>query len=118
MTGGGRDADRDDRIERAVLVDAYTREEQAMGWAIYLEESFDLPFEARCVEEREVSPLARGETVRVVGMSSTAPSLSRQFVTIEWRDRELGVPLRQLEPVAADTATRRAIADWRYWLDR
>lgn len=118
MAGRSRDADRDDRIERAVLVDAYTPEEQAMGWAVYLEESFDLPFEARCVEEREVSPLIVGETVHVVGVSSKAPSFHRQFVTVEWRDRELGVPLRQLAPVEAGEATERAIADWRYWLDR
>jgi hypothetical protein len=40
------------------------------------------------------------------------------FVTIEWMDRELGVPLKQLEPVDASSTTDQAIADWHYWLDR
>lgn len=118
MAGRDRDAARDERIEKEVFVDAYTCEEQAMGWAVYLEESLDPPFEARCVEEREVSPLEVRETVHVVGVTATASSLRRQFVAVEWRGRELGVPLGQLEPVEADAATRRAIADWHYWLER
>jgi len=40
------------------------------------------------------------------------------FVTIEWMDRELGVPLEQLEPIEASSNTDQAIADWQYWLDR
>jgi hypothetical protein len=69
-----------------------------MGWHIYLEETMDVPFEARCIEEQEVSPLDEEETVRVVGKPSSEPSLRQQFVTIEWMDQEFGVPLSQLEP--------------------
>ena len=32
-------------------------------------------------------------------------------------NRELGVPLEQLEPVYASDATEQAIADWHYWLE-
>ena len=32
--------------------------------------------------------------------------------------RWLTVPLAELEPVDADEASCRAIADWRYWVDR
>ena len=78
----------------------------------------DLPFEARCIEEREVSLLDEGETVRVVGMPSTEPSLKQQFVTVEWNNSELGVPLSQLEPVEASDDTVQAIEDWHYWLER
>lgn len=49
--------------------------------------TMDFPFEARCLEEQDVSPLNEGETVRVVGKPSTEPSLRQQFVTIEWMDR-------------------------------
>lgn len=114
----GRDEERDERIEMEIIVDAYTQDEQAMGWRIYLEETMDFPFEAQCIDEREVSPLRDGETVTVVGMPSIEPSLYHQFVTIQWDDRELGVPLEQLEPVDASDATERAIADWHYWLER
>ena len=113
-----RDEERDKRIEMEIIVDAYTADEQAMGWHIYLEETMDFPFEARCIEEQEVSPLDEGETIRVVGKPSSEPSLRQQFVTIEWMDREFGVPLSQLEPVEASDDTEQAVSDWRYWLDR
>ncbi len=118
MTGVDRNEDREERIKMEIMVDAYTREEQAMGWHIYLEETIDVPFEARCLEEQEVSPLEEGETVRVIGKPNSEPSLRQQFVTIEWMDRELGVPLAQLDPVEASKASEQAIADWHYWLER
>ena len=101
-----------------IVVDAYIADEQAIGWHIYLEETMEFPFDARCIEEQEVSPLEEGETVRVVGKPSSEPSLRQQFVTIQWMDREFGVPLSQLEPVEASTATEQAVSDWHYWLDR
>jgi hypothetical protein len=30
----------------------------------------------------------------------------------------LGVPLAQLEPVAADARTTQAVEDWLYWVDQ
>ena len=113
-----RDADRDERINMEIIVDAYTKDEQAMGWHIYLEETMDFPFEAEVVDEKEVSPLEDGETVRVVGKPSSEPSLRQQFVTVEWMSRELGVPLSQLEPIEPSSDTERAVADWHYWLNR
>jgi hypothetical protein len=113
-----RDEERDERIEMRIIVDAYTQDEQAMGWHIYLEETMDFPFEARCIDEQEVSPLKEGETVRVIGKPSPEPSLRQQFVTIEWNDREFGVPLSQLEPIEASDDTEQAVADWHYWLER
>jgi len=113
-----RDEEREERIKMEIIVDAYTQDEQAMGWHIYLEETMDVPFEARCIEEQEVSPLEEGETVRVVGKPSSEPSLRQQFVTIEWMDREFGVSLSQLEPVEASDDTEQAVSDWHYWLDR
>jgi len=113
-----RDEEREERIKMEIIVDAYTEAEQAMGWNIYLEETIDFPFDARCIDEQEVSPLKEGETVRVVGKPSSDPSLRQQFVTIDWNNRELGVPLSQLEPVEASTDTEQAVSDWHYWLNR
>lgn len=113
-----RDEEREERIKMEIIVDAYTQDEQAMGWHIYLEETIDFPFDARCIDEQEVSPLEEGETVRVIGKPSSEPSLRQQFVTIEWNDREFGVPLSQLEPVEASDDTEQAVADWHYWLER
>jgi hypothetical protein len=118
MTRPEQDEEREERIKSEIIVDTYSLEEQAMGWYAYLDDTLDVPFEARCRTEREESPLEEGETVRVVGMSPTEPTLNQLFVTIEWMDRELGVPLKQLEPVDASSTTEQAIADWHYWLDR
>ncbi len=113
-----QDEEREERIEMRIIVDAYTVEEQAYGWYAYLDDLMDFPFEARCTTEREESPLKEGETVRVVGLSSTEPTLSQQHVTVEWMDRKLGVPLEQLKPVDVDDDTKQAIEDWHYWLER
>lgn len=118
MTRAETDDERDERIKMEIIVDTYSTEEQAMGWYAYLDDTLDFPFEARCLIEREESPLEEGETIRVVGMSPTDPTLRQMFVTIEWMDRELGVPLKQLQPVEASKNTEQAIADWQYWLDR
>ncbi|MFC6875260.1 calcium-binding protein [Halobellus marinus] len=110
-----KDEEREERIKMEIVVDAYDRHERAIGWYTYLEDTIRFPFEARCIEEREVSPLEEGETVQVVEMSSVEASESEMFVTIEWMDRELGVPLAQLEPIDADPDTEQAVADWHYW---
>lgn len=113
-----RDEEREERIEMRIIVDAYTVKEQAYGWHAYLDDLMDFPFEGRCVTKREESPLKEGETVCVVGMSSTEPTLSQQYVTVEWMERELGVPLEQLEPIDVNDETEQAIEDWHYWLER
>jgi len=101
-----------------IIVDAYTADEQAMGWHIYLDEAMDVPFEACCTKAQEISPLEEGEMVRVVGKPSSEPSPCQQFVTIQWMDREFGVPLSQLGPVDASDASEQAVSDWHYWLER
>lgn len=110
-----KDEKREERIKMEIVVDAYDRDERAIGWYTHLKDMVRFPFEARCIAEREVSPLEEGETVQVVGMSSVEVSESEMFVTIEWMDRELGVPLAQLEPIDVDPDTEQAIADWHYW---
>ena len=110
-----KNEEREKRIRMEIVVDAYDRHERAIGWYIYLEETIRFPFEAQCIEEREVSPLEEGETAQVVGMSSVKASESEMVVTIEWMDRELGVPLAQLEPIDVDPDTEQAVADWHYW---
>jgi hypothetical protein len=115
MRRGKKDEDREERIRMEIVVDGYERHERVSGWYVYLEERLETPFEARCIEERDVSPLTDGETVRVVGMSPIDACESEMFVTVDWMDRELGVPLAQLEPVDAPGETAQAIADWHYW---
>lgn len=110
------DEAREDRIAMEIVVDAYDRDERVMGWQNYLEDKLEVPFRARCIEEREVSPLAVGDEVEVVGMASERECQAEMFVSIDWGERTLAVPLAQLEVVDATAGTREAVEDWHYWL--
>ncbi|GAB7092362.1 calcium-binding protein [Halorubrum luteum] len=109
------DEQRNRRIRREVLTDAYTPSERAISWCYYLEREMTVPFQARCIEERTISPLREGEEVPVVGMTDEIVSSSEMFVLVEWIDRRFGVPLSQLEVLDADSDTRDAVDDWHYW---
>lgn len=62
------DAEREERIQNEIVVDAHDLEEQAMGWYAYLEGTLEFPFLTRCVAERAISPLRVGDEVEVVGI--------------------------------------------------
>ena len=109
---------REDRIIMEIVVDAYDENERAMGWYYYLEDKLRFPIKARCVSQREVSPLERGEEVEVLGMPSEDECMCEMFVTIQWGKRTLAVPLAQLEGVEVDNQTKEAIEDWHYWVEQ
>ena len=87
-----------------------------MGWYYYLEEHLHLPFRAKCVNARVISPLRKGEEVTVVGMPPDDDFPGDMFVLIEWCGRTFGVPLAQLDGINVDKETKQAIADWHYWV--
>lgn len=114
-----KDTKREHRISMGIVVDAYSPEEQAMGWYYYLEGKLHFPFPARCIIERGTSPLRTGERVEVMGMAPEEECEHEMFVEIPWEGRRLAVPLAQLKPAArADKDTQEAVADWHYWLDQ
>ena len=112
------DKAREERIDMEIVVDAYGEEERVMGWINYLEDKLDFPFRAKCIAKRSVSPLRVGEEVEVLGMLDAEETRHGMFVQITWQDREMGVPLVQLEAIDAGAATAEAIADWHYWVAR
>ena len=111
-----RDEEREQRITMEIVVDAYTPEEQAMGWYYSLEDRLHFPFVARCITERSISPLRVGDEVDVVGMAPDAECQHEMFVLIPWERRTLAVPLVQLKGIAMDDQTRQVIEDWQYWV--
>jgi hypothetical protein len=111
-----RDEEREERIVMEIVVDAYGEDERAMGWYYYLQEKLNVPFVARCIEERAVSPLGVGDEVEVIGMAPERECEREMFVTIPRETRALAVPLAQLEVVEADEQTREAVEDWHYWV--
>jgi hypothetical protein len=112
------DKRRDHRIEQEIIVDAYGPEEQAMGWYYYLEEKLHFPFRAKCLAPRATSPLRKGQELEVTDLASAEDCEHEMFVTVTWENRKLAVPLAQLEPIRTDKATREAIKDWHYWVER
>lgn len=119
MPKARKNTERERRIEDEIIVDAHDSEEQAMGWYYYLEEKLHFPFPAKCVAERETSPLHKGDEVEVQGMASEDECQHEMFVKMRWERRGLAVPLSQLKPIGgADEETREAVADWHYWFDQ
>ena len=116
MTRLDKDEAREERIHMEIIVDAYGPEEQAISWYYYLEENLHVPFSARCVVRRTISPLEPGEEVKVVGMASDEECMHEMFVLIQWKQRQLAVPLMQLEGIQVDEETQQAIEDWHYWV--
>ena len=113
-----KDEAREYRISMEAIVDAYGGEEQALGWYYYLDDKLQFPFQAKCIEARQISPLIKGETVKVIQMSPEDDCMREMFVQIEWKDRVFGVPLAQLQPTNVDADTQEAIEDWHYWVAR
>jgi len=118
MARPDKDESREERIHMEIVVDAYGPEEQAMGWYNYLDDILQFPFSARCIARRTISPLEPGEEVEVVEMAPAEECEHEVFVVIRWKQRQLAVPLMQLEGIEVDEETQQAIDDWHYWVDR
>ncbi|MFZ4802724.1 MAG: calcium-binding protein [Chlorobium sp.] len=113
-----KDEIREERIDFEVIVDANGPEEQAMGWFYYLDDKISVPFKAKCIAIRTISPLDAGEEVEVLGLTSEDECEHEMFVKVKWHGRGLGVPLAQIAVVKADEATEEAVEDWHYWVNR
>jgi Calcium binding len=111
-----RDSIREKRIQNEVVVDAYGPEEQALGWYYYLEDNIRFPFQAKCILAKAVSPLLKGETVKVRRMAPEDACARDMLVLITWHGRSMAIPLSQLTSLDADESTAEAIGDWHYWV--
>ena len=119
MAKARKNSERENRIAEEIIVDAYSPEEQAMGWYYYLEEKLHFPFLATCIAERATSPLCKGDEVEIVRMAAEDECQHEMFVETRWGKRTLAIPLSQLKPIAdADKNTIEAIMDWHYWVDQ
>ena len=116
MKRRSRDEEREQRITMEIVVDAYTPEEQAMGWYYALEDRLHCPFVARCIAERSISPLRIGDQVEVVGRAAGKGVPARDIRPDPVGTTTPVVPLAQLEGVAVDEQTRQVIEDWQYWV--
>ena len=112
-----KDPQRDERITLEITVDANGPEEQAMGWYYYLEDKLHFPFLAKCIAERAISPLRKGDELEILGMAPESECQHEMFVETRWDKRTLAVPLAQVKPIVnTDDETQEAVGDWHYWM--
>jgi hypothetical protein len=112
-----KDPVREDRIHEEAIVDAGP-EEQAMGWYYYLENKIHFPFQAKCIASRVTSPLQKGETVEVRRLAPEDACAHDMLVLIRWQNRNVAVPLSQVDAIDPDEETAEAIGDWHYWVSQ
>jgi len=118
MSETKKDQDREYRIIMEVVVDAYDRDERAMGWYYYVSDNCDFPFKAKCIAKRRTSPLKINDEVNVLGTSPAEECEKEIFVDINWNNSQLSVPLSQLEGIHINDQTSEVIEDWHYWVKR
>ena len=103
---------RENRIADEALVDAYDKEEIAMGWYYYLQERLNFPFKAQWGAQPST----------VLGMSSEDDCLDDMYVEVLYKEGNLedvfSARLFEIRSLNADRATEEAIADWHYWVNR
>jgi hypothetical protein len=109
------DAEREERIEMEIVVDAYGPEERALGWHTHLSDNILFAFDAECITNDSRSPLRVGEQVEVLEMADFNTCREDMYVRINWKDREFCIPLSQIKALDSDDETEEAIADWHYW---
>ncbi|GHT17152.1 calcium-binding protein [Planctomycetales bacterium] len=106
---------REQRINYEIVVDAYDSDERAMGWHVSIDDTIQKNVRCRCRKTRSMSPLKIGEEVDVLGVAPADDCESEMFVLVSWNDRELAVPLEQLEPIRGGAKSIEIIEDWLYW---
>ena len=106
------DDDREQRISSQIIVDAYNSDEERMGWYCYLEDNMGMPFVAVWNEQ----------TIEVVAMSSEEDCEQEMRVDVRYSEENrqdiFSVSLSEITPVDTDEATREAVDDWKYWVER
>jgi hypothetical protein len=110
--------EREYRILYEAVVDCYDEVERAMGWYYYLEGALAFPFKARCHSVRKTSPLAVGETIRVVSLADEDDCMNEVMVNVEYGAGSLAVPLAQLTCITRRKSTLCGVGDWHYWVAR
>ncbi|MEH2285173.1 MAG: calcium-binding protein [Nostoc sp.] len=113
---------REHRIKTEIIVDAEDKEDRAMGWYYYLEETLNFPFLAKWTKKGRKSASIEEKQVEVVGMAPDEECLKDMFVEVAYingKDEDVySAKLSEIAAIDADSETQEAIADWLYWIAR
>lgn len=123
MSSVERDENRENRIETEILVDTDDdKEERAMGWYYYLDDSLNVPFFANLKKKSRKSSTVEEKKVEVLGMAPDDECEKDMLVEVVYPDGKdedvFSAKLSEIEAIDADVETQQAIADWHYWIAR
>jgi hypothetical protein len=101
-------------IDYKVAVDCYDEHEVRMGWAIYMTENLNYPFEASYLA-KTVSGKTELQKTTVVGAYTKESDFDMHnfFVEIEFNDFLISVDLDDLKDIEADEQTLETIEVWK-----
>lgn len=117
------DENREHRIKTEIIVDAEDKEDRALGWYDYLDDSLNFPFLAKWTKKsRKSTSPPQTKQVEVLGMAPDDECLKDMVVEVVYPDGKdedvFTAKLSEIEAIDADSDTLEALADWQYWLDR
>jgi len=100
-------------IDYEIVVDCYTEEEANMGWAIYMEDHINYPFEAE-YEVRKKSGEREWKKVQVINNETDESSFDggKYYVEIELDEIVILASLDELKNIVADEETMRTLQIW------
>lgn len=114
---------REKRIDYEIVVDAYSREERAMGWYYYLADNLIFPFLANWQKKNRKTSEIEVKQVKVLCMADEEECMSEMYVLAAYTDDPdetdvFSVSLAKIEAIDVDELTQEALGDWEYWLAR
>ncbi len=122
MSSVEEDKSREERITMEIVVDAHDKEERAMGWYYYLDDTLNIPFNAKWKKKTRKSGTVEEKIVEVLGMApedECERDMLLEVVYVGGKDEDVfTAKLSEIEAIDADSETTEAIADWHYWLAR
>ncbi|WP_193194378.1 calcium-binding protein [Nostoc sp. MG11] len=116
------DENREHRIKTEIIIDAEDKEERAMGWYYYLDDTLNVPFMAKWTKKGRKSTSVEEKQVEVLGMAPDDECLKDMFVEVVYPDGKdedvFSARLSEIVAIDADSETQEALGDWHYWLAR
>jgi hypothetical protein len=114
---------REERIKNEIVADAEEKEDRAMAWYDYLDDSLNFPFMGKWTKKgRKTSSPSQPKQVEVLGMAPDDECEKDMFVEVVYPDGKdedvFTARLSEIEAIDADEDTQEALADWQYWLAR
>jgi hypothetical protein len=113
---------REQRIKTEIIADAEEKEDRAMAWYDYLDDTLNFPFMGKWTKKGRKTSSPQEKQVEVLGMAPDDECEKDMFVEVVYPDGKdedvFTARLSEIEAIDTDDETKEALADWQYWLAR